>query len=235
MPVQAHPPANPTDRRPLRSRSWPVFVALARALAERRVSPNAISIAGMLAAIVGGVALACAFHIGGEHRDALGRALLLLAAALFPLRLVCNLLDGMVAVEGRLGSPAGEIYNDVPDRVSDAAALVGAGYAACSIPALGFTAALAAVMTAYIRAVGKGAGAGADFTGVMDKKRRMLLLTLTAIVLAAAPRSIEPLTTINGRPIGLWPLTLTLVTLGSAITCITRLRNIARRLSEPRP
>ncbi|MFT3687083.1 MAG: hypothetical protein QM783_19530 [Phycisphaerales bacterium] len=225
------PVPNPADRRPLRSRSWPVFIKLSRVLAARRVHPNAISLAGMFAAIIGGVALACAFNVGGERADLLGRILLVFAAACFQFRLVCNLIDGMVAVEGKLGTPAGELYNDVPDRISDAAALIGAGYAACSIPELGYIAAIVAVMTAYIRAVGKGAGAGADFSGIMDKKRRMLLLTLAAIILAASPRSIDPLTAISGRPVGVWAIALALITLGSFVTCVTRLRNINRKLN----
>jgi hypothetical protein len=59
----------------------------------------------------------------------------------------------------------------------------------------------------------------------------MLLLTLAAVILAAAPRSIEPFTTIAGRPVGVWTIALTLITLGSLITCTTRLRNIAHKLS----
>lgn len=229
------PTPSPADRRPLRSRSWPLFIAIARQLAAWRVPPNAISIAGMLAAVIAGGAIAAAFRIGGEHSDLTGRALLIFAAALFQLRLICNLLDGMVAVEGKLGSPAGELYNDVPDRVADAAALIGAGYALSSSPELGYIAAIMAVMTAYIRAVGKGAGAGADFSGLMDKKRRMFLLTIACLVLAVAPRSIEPLATIGGVPVCVWPLTLTLIAAGSLITCLTRLRNIARKLSALPP
>jgi hypothetical protein len=64
----------------------------------------------------------------------------------------------------------------------------------------------------------------------MDKKRRMILMTVTCAVLAVAPRSIEPLFTIEGHPVGLWCMTLALIALGSLITCITRLRRIARTL-----
>ena len=45
------------------------------------------------------------------------------------LRLLCNMLDGMVAVEGGKGSRTGEIYNEVPDRIADPLLLVPAGYA----------------------------------------------------------------------------------------------------------
>ncbi|HYD01146.1 MAG TPA: CDP-alcohol phosphatidyltransferase family protein [Phycisphaerales bacterium] len=221
-----HPPT-PTDRRPLRSRSFPLFISLARALAARRVRPNAISVASTLCAVGGAVLLVLAFRVG---TDLAGRVMLMGAGGLFMLRLLCNMLDGMVAVEGGLGTPAGELYNEVPDRVSDAAVLIGAGYAVNSCSALGYSAAILAVMTAYIRAVGKGAGAGSDFSGLMDKKRRMALVTLACAVLALSPRTIEPLFTIHGNPIGVWPVTLAVIAVGSLVTCLTRLRNIARRL-----
>ena len=52
------------------------------------------------------------------------------------LRLLCNLLDGMVAVEGGRSSPVGALYNEVPDRVADSLLLVALGYAV-GIPWLG--------------------------------------------------------------------------------------------------
>ena len=39
------------------------------------------------------------------------------------LRLLCNLLDGMVAVEQGKQTPFGVLYNEMPDRVSDSALL----------------------------------------------------------------------------------------------------------------
>jgi phosphatidylglycerophosphate synthase len=55
---------------------------------------------------------------------------LLLAAAAIQLRLLCNLLDGMLAVEGGLKTPLGELYNEIPDRLADVAILAGAGASA---------------------------------------------------------------------------------------------------------
>jgi phosphatidylglycerophosphate synthase len=50
------------------------------------------------------------------------------AAACIQFRLLCNLLDGMVAVEGGKGSVTGPIYNEAPDRIADVLILIGAGY-----------------------------------------------------------------------------------------------------------
>ena len=56
------------------------------------------------------------------------------AAAMIQLRLVCNLIDGMVAVEGGLGTKTGDVFNDLPDRLADVLLLAGAGYAAREVP-----------------------------------------------------------------------------------------------------
>lgn len=124
-------PDGPIHRRPLKSRSFPLFISLARILAARRIAPNAISIASTLFAIAGGLCLVFAFRTQSELA---GRALLIVAGTLFMLRLLANMLDGMVAVEGGLGTPSGELFNEVPDRISDAAALICAGYAVHSCP-----------------------------------------------------------------------------------------------------
>lgn len=43
----------------------------------------------------------------------------ILAAVFIQCRLLCNLFDGMVAVEGGKSTPSGELFNDIPDRVAD--------------------------------------------------------------------------------------------------------------------
>src|SRR5207237_1014232 len=80
-----------------------------------RVSPNAIS---LFSIVFAGVACT-GFLLSGRTLDTVQRLVwLLVAAAGIQLRLLCNLLDGMVAVEGKMGSKVGEIYNDFPDRVA---------------------------------------------------------------------------------------------------------------------
>ncbi len=90
-----------TDRRPIASRDTGWGHALTRRLTARGVTPNQISIASMGFAALAGLA----FFIGAEGQGA-GRVILLVLAALFcQLRLICNLLDGMVAVEAGQGAP----------------------------------------------------------------------------------------------------------------------------------
>jgi phosphatidylglycerophosphate synthase len=103
------------------------------------------------------------------------------------MRLLANMFDGMVAIESDRASPIGELFNEVPDRVSDAALLIGLGYARGGHVLLGFTAALLAVFTAYVRAMGKVAGGRQEFCGPMAKPQRMLVVTATALWCGLAP------------------------------------------------
>jgi hypothetical protein len=67
---------------------------------------------------------------------------------------------------------ARSIFNDIPDRISDALLLVSAGYAISIISwgaALGWCAALLAVMTAYVRTLAASLGAPVNFQGPMAK------------------------------------------------------------------
>ena len=126
-----------------------------------------------------------------------GRQLALLAyfmaAACIQLRLLANLLDGMLAVEGGLGSPAGELYNEIPDRLSDVLILAAAGYAIPAIawaPELGWGVAVLAVLTAYVRAFGGSLGQPQDFCGPMGKPQRMAVMTAGCIGAAIGGRDI---------------------------------------------
>ncbi len=116
------------------------------------ITANQISVMGMLAGLAGGLCFAATTWTGP-----LERVWWLLAAVCIQGRLLANLLDGMVAIESNKASPVGELYNEVPDRVSDSAIMIGAGFAVGGDPILGFAASLAAMFTAYVRAQGKAA------------------------------------------------------------------------------
>src|ERR1044071_9278763 len=106
--------AKTIDRRPIATRNRKWAQAATAWLASRNVSPNAISIAGMFACIAAGLAL-------GLTSVEYNRAFWLIAALGAQLRLTANILDGMVALAAGRTSKVGELYNEVPDRVSDAA------------------------------------------------------------------------------------------------------------------
>jgi phosphatidylglycerophosphate synthase len=169
------------DRRPLASRSWKISERIARWLARRGVTPNAISIAGMFCGIAAGIMFFETSRVLHPWIFWLG------GAVLVQLRLLANLYDGMVAVLRQTASPVGELFNEIPDRASDAATLIGFGYAAGSDPLLGFVATIFAIFLAYLRAQGKVAGAHQEFCGPMAKQQRMATVTLAAVACAIIP------------------------------------------------
>jgi phosphatidylglycerophosphate synthase len=176
-------PTEPTGRRPLKTRDWPFFKALAAWLARSGATPNGISFASIVFGCLAGAALAATSSVDGW----LMRGCYLAAAAFIQLRLIANLLDGMVAVEGGKGGPTGDLWNEAPDRISDVAIFIGAGYAAGSAPVLGWAAALVAVFVAYVRALGASVGAGQIFLGPMAKPHRMAVMTAACLLLAMFP------------------------------------------------
>ena len=201
--------SEPENRRPLASRQTGWAATVTRWLAGTAVTPNQISQAGMVAALLAGAAFWASGSVGGGARV----ALLIAAGLLVQLRLLCNLFDGMVAIEAGRSAPDGGFWNEFPDRVSDLLILMGAAVAVGE-PALGWAAAGMAFLTAYLRELGVNCGAGADFSGPMAKQHRMAVMT------AAAGLSIfEPLAGWHGQVLtaALW-----LVALGAAFTVLRR-------------
>src|SRR5437016_4530044 len=119
-----------TTRRPLTSRNTAWAVTIADLLARRGVRPNTISVASAFFAAGAGLAL---YLAGGSNRSVIPLCLIA-AALLIQLRLLCNLFDGMVAIEGGFKTRSGEIFNELPDRFSDAFILVGAAYSETGAP-----------------------------------------------------------------------------------------------------
>src|SRR4051794_31303358 len=100
-------------RRPIPSRQSHWAIATAGWLLRRGLRPNQISLMSSVFSGIAGLSLVLAAASTPGWRI----ALLLVAAACMPLRLLCNLFDGMLAVEGGLQSPVGELYNELPDRL----------------------------------------------------------------------------------------------------------------------
>ncbi|EMI19392.1 CDP-diacylglycerol--glycerol-3-phosphate 3-phosphatidyltransferase-related protein [Rhodopirellula maiorica SM1] len=210
------------NRRPIKSRQMPVFQRLASRLAKTSITPNQISGTSILFALVAGIAMAATSSFEAAIAE---RGLWILAAAMIQCRLIANLLDGMVAVEGGKSSPVGDLYNEVPDRVSDSAIFIGAGYAVGGYPLLGFAAALVAVFVAYVRAIGASVDAGQVFAGPFAKPQRMALMTTICVAMAILPSAwqavpSQPQITVVG-------IALAVICIGGIITAIRRLQKIA--------
>ncbi len=207
-------PSHLASRRPLKSRGTGWARAFTRLLLRTPITPNQISTFGMLVSALGAWAFIA---------SAMQPWLLLAGAACIQIRLLCNLFDGLVAVEGGRGSVQGALFNEVPDRVEDSFFLIAYGYLA-GFAWLGFTAALLAAITAYVRTLGGSLGLPQDFGGPMAKQQRMAALTLGALAALA-----EHL--LNGTFYAL-PTVLGIVTVGTLITIGRRLAGIARGLER---
>ncbi len=213
-----HPP-----RRPIASRDHVLAKRVATVLASAGVSPNAISIAGMLASVAGGIALAL------TRSTEPAWPLFLFAAAMMQARLLANMFDGMVAIQTSRASPIGGLYNEIPDRVSDAAFFLGMGYAAGGVPELGYAAAMLAIMTAYVRSEGAVAGAHQEYCGPMAKPHRMAFATCGCLLAAGVPPAwIPQWETVPDA--GIMAATLAVIVLGCLVTILRRLARIAAAL-----
>ena len=210
--------SSPTDRRPLRARDAGVWIPTAYFLARRGLTPNAVSIIGLAAGIFAGLLFASTSYFEpGVHQ----RMVWLLAVALVLFRGACNILDGVMAVETGKCTPVGLLWNEVPDRISDGAALIGAGYAFGGVPVLGWGAALVAVLVSYIRVQCRVAGAPVDYSGPMAKPMRMLVICGASVWTAIVPVSWYS----RWGPDGEWgvmAMALILIIAGGVVTIIRR-------------
>jgi hypothetical protein len=98
------------QRRELASRSSGWAQWLAARLTNSPIAPNQISVLSVGWAALGSALLS--WNPGWPG--------LIAAAVCVQHRLLCNLLDGMVAIEGGKSSATGALFNEVPDRLSDA-------------------------------------------------------------------------------------------------------------------
>ena len=216
------------SRRILKSRDTAWAQTLARRVAAAGITPNTISVLSIVFAVAGAACLVeAADHCCGWPAS----VLYLGGAAGIQLRLLCNLIDGMVAIEGGQKSAVGALYNEVPDRIADSVLLIAAG---CSLGAsetlvgipLGWLAALLAMLTAYIRVLGGTLTGTQSFIGPMAKQHRMFVLTLACVGSFLEPW-LRP--TVPGTGL-VMPIALTVIVIGSALTCWRRLALIATQL-----
>ena len=213
--------STPQARRPLTSRStrWAAF--LSSAAVRAGLTADGISILSLVFAFAGAAALV---WVPAPWN-------LVCAAVGIQLRLLCNLLDGMVAIEGGRKSKVGVLYNEVPDRVADSLFIVALGYA-IDAAWLGWLGALAAAVTAYIRVLGGTFGLEQSFRGPMAKQHRMAVMTLGCLLALVEFWFFDDSGFDPDGTAGLCVLHLAawVIALGSILTCFTRIRAIAKQL-----
>lgn len=205
------------ERRPIKARSTTWAKVLAKALVTTGVTPNQISLLSILFGLASGLTFAFSSTNLG----------LFISALLIQMRLVCNLMDGMVAVEHKKKTKSGDIFNDFPDRFADFFIIVGFGHGLNYYPyaiEMAYTAAAFAIMTAYIRVLGASLKTEHYFIGPMAKQHRMALITSSSLAQIA-------FNVINIK-ISVAYYALIVLTLGTIITCLRRLIKIIHTIEE---
>jgi phosphatidylglycerophosphate synthase len=211
-----------TARRPLKTREAAWANRLAQLLVKWHASPNGISLVSIFFAAGAGATLYFSATFAGAERA----LMLVLAVAGVQGRLLCNMLDGMVAIEGGRQTKSGEIYNDLPDRVADALIFVCAGYGARMRSfgvELGYLAATLAIFTAYVRMLGGASGLKQSFMGPMAKQHRMFTLSLACVISIFETKFLSAGTV-------LWAA-LVVINIGCIATIWRRTARIARELN----
>jgi CDP-diacylglycerol--glycerol-3-phosphate 3-phosphatidyltransferase len=174
-------------------------------LAARGTTPDQITTAGIVASLGGGAALATGHHVPGAY---------LAVPALALGRTAANALDGMVAQLTGTGRPAGELYNEIADRLGDAAFLAGAGAVPGVPAALAASGLAAAELASFVGVTARAAGGARRYDGPMGKPDRMLVLGAAGLA-AAFVR----------RPARVVAPALATIAVGSLVTAANRYRH----------
>ncbi len=201
------------NRRELSTRKIGFFRDFAKFLCGLGLTPNSVSVLSVLFAVMG----AYGFYLMGRSCFTWGWWL---AFSGIQLRLLCNMIDGLMAVEGGMKTRFGELFNDLPDRFSDvllifaASILIRHEYGRD----IGWLASLLAVMTAYVRVLAGYMGFKVDFCGPMAKQHRMATLNIALLIgggtyFYALEKYISDI----------FLIALGVIILGSVLTCIRRL------------
>ena len=179
------------------------------ALARRGVSPDAVTLAAVPVALLGGACLLL---------SPATPVLLLAVPLLASLRLVLNLLDGALARATGRSHPRGELFNEVGDRLADLAFLVPVAFLPGADSTLVLLGVVGAILASFIGVTVRAAGDERVYRGVLSKPGRMVLLAVVAV----AAFFVGP---------GAWGWFGPLLVIGTTLTVLERLVVGTRRLA----
>lgn len=177
-------------------------------LAATGVSPDALTLAAVPVAVLGGGLLL----VSPAQPLALIGIPLVVAA-----RLVLNLLDGQLARRSGRSHPRGELYNEVGDRLADIALLAPVAFLPGAQPETVLLGVLGAVLASYVGVTARAAGGERIYRGLLSKPGRMVLLVVFSIAVIVAGS-------------GAWWAFGPLLLIGTLLTILERLAIAVRRL-----
>jgi CDP-diacylglycerol--glycerol-3-phosphate 3-phosphatidyltransferase len=186
------------------------LVPLVDALARRGVSPDALTLAAVPVALVGG---ACILFSPALPE------LLLAVPVCIVIRILLNLLDGNMARRTGRIHPRGELFNEVGDRLADIAFLAPVAFlpGAPSEPVL--LGVLGGLLASYVGITARAAGGERIYRGALSKPGRMATLLVCSLWALAAPGSALP-----------WTAFAVVLLVGTLLTVVERMAIAIRRL-----
>ena len=167
----------PTSRRPIADVLRRTADASVRLCVRLGIHPDVVSCASLVAAAAAAVCFWQAQNLP---------ALLIPAVGFCYLRLWFNMLDGMVALASGKASRRGEIFNEVPDRISDVVIFVGVAHSGLCHPLIAYWVAIFCLLVAYVGTLGQAIAGRREFGGLMTKPWRMVALHVGAWLTLAA-------------------------------------------------
>ena len=208
----------PTSRRPIAGFFRRTAHAAVGVAVRMRIHPDVFSYASIAAA---GIA-AWLFWQSRTHPR-----YIVIAVVFALLRLWLNMFDGMVALAAGKASKKGEIVNDLPDRISDVLIFAGVAHSGWCNAYYAYWVAIAAVLVAYVGLFGQAVGVQREYSGVMAKPWRIVLLSIGALT--------TMFLVLNGQRywvagFSILDWTHIVILAGCAQTIIVRLRRIFRAL-----
>jgi archaetidylinositol phosphate synthase len=172
---------------------------------KKRIHPDAFTYGALVLSFVA----AFAFLKAGAHR-----AWLWLVLPCVLVRLLLNLMDGLVARELGLADAWGEVKNEFGDRIADAAIFLGLGFGGFVDTRLAALALAFILCVSYLGILGKVIGGDRVYGGLFGKGDRMISL---------AAFTLYPLFSGN---LASFDWYLAFAVLAAAVTVVQRLRRI---------
>lgn len=209
-------------RRPIKSRETNLAQKGTNFLIKLKLTPNIISILSICFSLVAAIFIL-------KLKTSINYMYILMSILGIQGRLLCNLFDGMVAIQTKKNSSIGELFNEIPDRISDTLIILPLGYI-IELPysiEIAFIAVFLSLFTAYIRVLGTSLGI-TTFKGPMAKQQRMASLTFLLIVIFFLNLIKVNLLVIQHIILG----TLYLINVGCIITIYNRLFLIVKFLHQ---
>jgi CDP-diacylglycerol--glycerol-3-phosphate 3-phosphatidyltransferase len=146
-----------------------ILEPLARALSAGRVSPNTLTLIGLLPAIAAGFVFA--------------KGMVRLGGVLIGISGLFDLLDGLVARVGNKQTDFGALLDSTLDRFAEIAIFIGLAILFRETPTLyGVILALGgSLMVSYVRARAEGLGSRCD-SGMLQRPERLIIILLGALL-----------------------------------------------------